>query len=234
MALDTNVPPESEVVTVPGLSVALSGAVLPVVLTSVLAVAVVATGLSSELGQLEAYALYGVSNVVVLGGIYALLTGRARRAVAPFEAPSTRELGASAFAFVGGLLVYQVATRINAVLGTPMEGMEYALSDPTALALVVFGAVVVAPLAEEVLFRGLLLGHLLDRGYSPVVAGLAVVVAFAVIHLPNFGVGGAIFILLWGPLPTALRLWFDNLTGAWLMHAANNLFAYVVVAGVLA
>ena len=61
-----------------------------------------------------------------------------------------------------------------------------------------------------------------------------VVVAFAVIHLPNFGVGGAVFILLWGPLPTALRLWFDNLTGAWLMHTANNLFAYVIVAGVLA
>ena len=234
MAIDTSVRSEDELMEMPGLSVALSGAVLPVVLTSVLAAAVVITRPMSDLGQLEAYALYGVSNVVVLGGLYALLSERARQAVAPFEAPSVRELGAAALSFVGGLVVYQVATRINAVLGTPMEGMNYALLDPVALTLVVFGAVIVAPLAEEVLFRGLLLGHLLDRGYSPVVAGLAVVVAFAVIHLPNFGVGGAVFILLWGTLPTALRLWFDNLTGAWLMHTANNLFAYVIVAGVLA
>jgi membrane protease YdiL (CAAX protease family) len=234
MAIDTSVRSEDELMEMPDLSVALSGAVLPVVLTAVLAAAIVITRPMSDLGQLEAYALYGVSSVLVLGGLYALLSERARQAVAPFEAPSVRELGAAALSFVGGLVVYQVATRINAVLGTPMEGMNYALSDPVALTLVVFGAVIVAPLAEEVLFRGLLLGHLLDRGYSPVVAGLAVVVAFAVIHLPNFGVGGAVFILLWGPLPTALRLWFDNLTGAWLLHTANNLFAYVIVAGVLA
>lgn len=56
-----------------------------------------------------------------------------------------------------------------------------------------------------------------------------VVVAFAVVHLPNFGAGGAVYVVLWGTLPTALRLYFDDLTGAVLLHALNNAFAYVVV-----
>ncbi len=52
---------------------------------------------------------------------------------------------------------------------------------------------------------------------------------FALIHLPNFGVAGTIFISAWGLLPAILRLRYDNLSGAVLMHALNNLFAYVVV-----
>jgi hypothetical protein len=63
----------------------------------------------------------------------------------------------------------------------------------------------------------------------PVAAGGAVVVAFAIIHLPNFGAGGAVFVLLWGTLPTGLRLSFDDISGAWLLHLLNNAVAYVVV-----
>jgi membrane protease YdiL (CAAX protease family) len=234
MEAATNRRSNATVGEMPSLPVAVSAPVVPVVLTLVLTAGVALAGVVRDVGQLEAYALYGVANLMVLGGLFVILSSRARRAVAPFETPSVREFGAAGLAFVAGLVAYQTATVVNGVLGTPMEGMSYTLSDPVAVVLIVFGAVVVAPVAEEVLFRGLLLGYLLDRGYTPVAAGAAVVVAFALIHLPNFGIGGAVFILLWGPFPTALRLWFDNLTGAWLMHAANNLFAYVLVAGVLA
>ncbi|KPN31070.1 hypothetical protein SY89_01812 [Halolamina pelagica] len=36
---------------------------------------------------------------------------------------------------------------------------------------------------------------------------------FAVIHLPNFGVAGTVFIAVWGFLPAILRLRYENLTG---------------------
>lgn len=205
--------------------------VAPVVLTVVLVTVVLAVRGFGEgpVGQLEVYALYGVANVIVLLGLVAWLDRGTLAALAPIRRPSRREVAAALVAFPVGLGLYQVTTVINAALGLSFTGMEYALTDPWTVALVGVGGVVVAPVAEEVLFRGLLLGYLLDRGWGPLVAGAAVVVAFVVLHLPNFGAGGAVYVVLWGTLPTALRLYFDDLTGAVLLHALNNAFAYVVV-----
>jgi membrane protease YdiL (CAAX protease family) len=208
---------------------------LPVLLTPVLIGIAVAAGVPGDaVGQVVAYAAYGGAGLLVLAGSVAALPAREVRALVPLERPGAREVGAAGLAFVAGLAVYQASVAVNAALGLSMSGMAYTLDSPATVALVVFGAVLAAPLFEEVLFRGLLLGDLLERGLGPWTAGAASVLAFAAIHVPNFGGGGAVFIALWAPLPTALRLVFDNLSGAWLMHATNNAFAYVVVAGVLA
>lgn len=205
--------------------------VAPVALTAALVTGVLAVrGFErGTVGQIEAYALYGAANVIVLLGIAVALDRATLRAVAPVRRPSWQEGAATLVAFPVGLGVYGVSTAVNDALGLTFTGMAYELTDPATAALVVFGAVLVAPVAEEVLFRGLLLGYLLDRGWGPLAAGAAVVVTFAVVHLPNFGAGGAVFVVLWGALPTALRLYFDDLTGAWLLHLLNNAFAYVVV-----
>lgn len=205
--------------------------VAPVVLTALLVTALLAArGFGdAELGQLEAYGLYSLSLLLVGAGLAVGLDRATLRAAVPLRRPSVREVGATLVAFPVGLAVYQVATAVNDALGLTFTGLDVALADPVALAVVAVGGVVVAPLVEEVLYRGLLLGYLLDRGWHPAVAGVAVVVAFAVVHLPNFGAGGAVFVLLWGLLPTALRLYFDDLTGAVGLHVLNNAFAYVVV-----
>lgn len=208
---------------------------LPVLLTPVVVgLAAVAGVTGATVGAVEGYAAYGIAGLLVLAGAVATLPGRDRRRLLPVESPSGREVAAAVAAFLAGLFVYQASEAINAALGLSMGGMGYALATPADFALITLGAVVAAPLVEEVLFRGLFLGRLLEWGWGPWAAGAASVLAFAAIHLPNFGLGGVVFIALWAPLPTALRLWFDNLAGAWLMHAANNAFAYVVVAGVLA
>lgn len=203
----------------------------PVAVTAALVTAVLAVRgfRSGTVGQLEAYALYAVANVLVVGWIAVAFDRATLAAVAPVRRPTVREAGAAVAAFPVGLGVYQLSSALNDALGLSFEGLSYSLTDPATAALVVVGAVLVAPVAEEVLFRGLLLGYLLDRGWGPVTAGAAVVVTFAVIHLPNFGAGGALFVILWGALPTALRLSFDDLVGAWLLHLLNNAFAYVVV-----
>jgi len=61
------------------------------------------------------------------------------------------------------------------------------------------------------------------------VAAIASVVAFAAIHLPHFGVGGAIFIALWSVPVVALFLVFEDCTATTVMHMLNNTFAYIVV-----
>ena len=56
----------------------------------------------------------------------------------------------------------------------------------------------------------------------------ASVVAFAVYHLPYFGAAGAIFILFWAAMVTAIRLWRGNLTAGLIIHILNNLTAYII------
>ena len=52
---------------------------------------------------------------------------------------------------------------------------------------------------------------------------------FGAIHIVSLGPTGVVYTAVWGILPTALRLYFDYLTGAWPLHALNNLHAYVLV-----
>ncbi|WP_255150186.1 CPBP family intramembrane glutamic endopeptidase [Halorarius halobius] len=207
-------------------------AVLPVPLTSAVFIGLAAVG-----GQQEAYGLpiaylvYGAANLVTVGTLYALLSTDERSAVFRFGVPSVREVGWAVVAFVVGLGVFQVTSLASAALGYELQGLSYSLGSPTTVAMVVVGAVVLAPLTEEILYRGLVLGVLLSRGVGVVAAVALMTGLFAIIHLPNFGVAGTLFISVWGLLPALVRLRFDNLSGAVLMHALNNTFAYLVVVG---
>lgn len=91
------------------------------------------------------------------------------------------------------------------------------------IAVVVFGAVLVSPLAEGVLFRAVVPGALLGRGIHPVVAGGLAILAFGLIHVALLGIAGVIPMCAWAVVPTAVRLRFDNLSGAMLVHQLNNI-----------
>ncbi|MFC4245954.1 CPBP family intramembrane glutamic endopeptidase [Natribaculum luteum] len=175
------------------------------------------------------YLFYGCVNLLVVGLLYGLLTPNQRAAVFTFRWPSLNETAAAIGMFVAGLGVYQITAQLNAALGYQLQGLSYSLSNPTAVLAIVLGAVVLAPVTEEILYRGLVLGAFTSRGFGPVSATVLMTALFALIHLPNFGVAGTIFISAWGFLPAVLRLRYDNLSGAVVMHALNNLFAYVVV-----
>lgn len=206
-------------------------ALLPVPLTmAFFVVHSVTTGTArGEYGMPMAYLVYGAANVVTVGALYAILSDDERSAVFRFSTPSAAEVGAAVAAFVVGLGVYQITTRASAALGYELRGLSYSLTTPSTLVVVVVGAVVVAPITEEILYRGFVLGALLSRGFGTASAVAVMTALFAVMHLPNFGVAGTLFISAWGVLPALLRVRFDNLSGAVLMHALNNAFAYVVV-----
>jgi membrane protease YdiL (CAAX protease family) len=211
----------------------LAVAVLPVPLTMVFFIVhSIVTGTPSDAyGLPMAYLVYGLANVVTVGGLYALLSRDERAAVFRFARPSVTELGWAGAAFVVGLGVYQLTSRVSAVFGYELQGLSYSLTTPSTIAIIVVGAVIIAPITEEILYRGLVLGTLLSRGFGAVSAVAIMTGLFALIHLPNFGAAGTLFISVWGVLPALIRLRFDNLSGAVLMHGLNNAFAYLVVVG---
>jgi membrane protease YdiL (CAAX protease family) len=208
-------------------------AVLPVPLTSAAFIAhSVLTGTAREAyGLPSAYLAYGLASLVAVGAAYALLSSGERAAVFRFTRPTATEIAWVLGGFVVGLGAYQLTAAINAALGYELQGLSYTLSSPTTVAVIVVGSVILAPLTEEILYRGLILGSLLSRGVGTVTAVVLMTLLFALIHLPNFGVAGTVFVSVWGLVPAILRLRFDSLTAPVLMHGLNNLFAYVIVVG---
>ena len=97
-----------------------------------------------------------------------------------------------------------------------------AASGPWATALVLFTVAVVAPIAEELVFRGVLLPGLARR-MRPALALIATSVVFALFHVPSHGVGAVMPGLL-GLVFGWARLRTGGLTAPIVLHAANNLF----------
>ncbi|MEF8780326.1 MAG: CPBP family glutamic-type intramembrane protease [Haloferacaceae archaeon] len=203
---------------------------LPVVLTSMWVASYVGlVGPEAEVTRAVVDAGYGLAGIAVLGGVYLVLGERERRATIRFTAPGRTELLWTAICLPLAVGAFLLGSSVGELLGYELGGLEYSLSDPVTVAAVVFAGVVVAPVVEEILFRGLLLGSLLGRGTSPAVAGGATVLLFASMHLVSLGVAGVLAIAGWAVFPTLLRLRFNNLTGAWLLHVLNNVYSYLVV-----
>lgn len=172
--------------------------------------------------------VYGLANVVVVGIVYLRVSEDVWRSSALFQRPSPREIRAGLFATVVGIVVGWPLTTLLADVATVPRYTIPSLTSPIGVGALFFAAVLVAPVAEELLFRGLFLGIVLDREYGPVIAGGSSLLVFAGIHVFTAGLAGVVNALLLGALLTWLRLRFDNLVGAWLMHLLNNLLEFLV------
>lgn len=172
--------------------------------------------------------VYGVSNVVVVAVVYLRLTEKAWQSSALFRRPPSREIGAGIVATAAGVAVgWPLTTLVADAAAVPRYAIP-SLTSPVGIGALFFGAVLVAPVAEELLFRGLFLGFVLNRECGSVIAGGSSLLAFAGIHVFTSGLAGVVNALLLGALLTWLRLRFDNLVGAWVMHLLNNLLEFLV------
>ncbi|MFC6874323.1 CPBP family intramembrane glutamic endopeptidase [Halobellus marinus] len=165
---------------------------------------------------------YGVANVVVVALLYRRVPTDVWKAAALFRRPSSREIAVGIAATAVGILVGWPATTLLADAVGVARYTVPEVSGPIGIGSLFFGAVIVAPFAEELLFRGLLVGILLERGVDTAVVAAGSLLVFAAIHVFTAGVGGVVNAVLLGALLTWLRFRFDNLAGAWLMHAFNN------------
>jgi len=87
-----------------------------------------------------------------------------------------------------------------------------------------FCLIFLAPLAEEMAFRGLLLGALTRYGLPPLAAALISAAAFALIHA-QYSLSGLLAVFISGCLYAFLRLWSGSLTMPLIAHISANLFS---------
>ncbi|MGM0462694.1 MAG: CPBP family intramembrane glutamic endopeptidase [Fibrobacterota bacterium] len=175
--------------------------------------------------------IYSICSWAVVFFLFLLLKNRGvEKSVFLFKKISPKEVAAALLCFVIGVGMYFPVQGLLQILGLPgMQGMGYEIQTAGEFLTVFFFAVITAPVAEEILFRGLGTGFFLSRNLTPRAAGAASLMLFALIHLPYFGVGGVAFITFWGILPTYLRLRFNSLSPGLIMHMCNNFFAYIIV-----
>ncbi|WP_170977466.1 CPBP family intramembrane glutamic endopeptidase [Halorussus salinisoli] len=210
-------------------AVGAAAAAMPVVVVAFAVVGGLTGTGPNEFDVPTVFLVYGLANLAVVASTYAVLSPAERRAAFPFRRPTARELLAVVAAFVVGLGVFPVTTTVTSAFGYEVGDFSYSLADPATLAMVVVGPVLLGPWVEEMLYRGLLLGGLLARGWSPLAAAAGTILVFGAVHVPFFGVAGGVFVTVWSVLPTALRLRYGDLTGPSLLHVVNNAFSYLIV-----
>lgn len=132
---------------------------------------------------------------------------------------------------IGVLLTLLLTTVIQTTTGAEPGGAHPVMggigeADPLQLAVIYVLAAGIAPLVEEITFRGLLYGHLRQvshgwgRGLSMLVAGLASGLVFAIVH-PQ-GVAAVPVLTLMGFGFCLVREWRDSLIAPMVMHGVSN------------
>jgi membrane protease YdiL (CAAX protease family) len=178
--------------------------------------------------------LVAVANLVVLAGIVLVASGRGPRALFAelglrgysFEA-AWRPILAAAIATVG-LAAYAVAIRaVDIDILEPGSAAPGAvLRDGWAFALFAVVTIGMAPVVEELFFRGLVFGGLLRFG--PWAAALASALLFAAWHLD---VAAIIPVTAVGLVLAGLFWWTGNLWDSIVFHIAFNAVSFVQFAG---
>jgi membrane protease YdiL (CAAX protease family) len=177
------------------------------------------------------FLVYGVACLIAVAGLWAWAMGRGlARSVFAFRPLSWADwLVALAGLAIGLFVLFPVADWLaQHFFGAGIGGALYGRETPLAVPVMAVAAVLIAPFAEEVLFRGLGVAYLASCRLSAPAIWLVVTVAFALTHLPGFGLAGGIFTLLWGGMTTAIRQWRGNLSPGLALHIANNAIAYLV------
>jgi membrane protease YdiL (CAAX protease family) len=107
------------------------------------------------------------------------------------------------------------------------ESEFFALDSIRRVVVVVFATILIAPPAEEMIYRGYVLKALLGRFNKPLAAVLSSLI-FASIHI-GVGLGLAIHTFLGGLILAYLYVKFRNVYPCIVMHAVNNVVAYIVI-----
>ncbi len=139
-----------------------------------------------------------------------------------------RDLAWSLAGFVVGVLTFAVTAPVVQALdlGTTGSGIAWLASFPVWFTVLV---AVTAGVTEEVAFRGYPIERLAELTGSAWLAGGVTWAVFTALHVPLWGVGGALQIGVWTVVVTALYVRRRNLQACILMHVLNDLFAFVVL-----
>jgi membrane protease YdiL (CAAX protease family) len=113
------------------------------------------------------------------------------------------------------------------VLGIEMpEGfIEFMLSEPVILGLI--SVVIIAPIAEEFIFRGFLFSQLQHTRFGPWGAITFSSLLWTVIHF-QYEIKILLVLFVFGLFLGYVRMAYKSLSLPIILHAINNLFAFVM------
>jgi membrane protease YdiL (CAAX protease family) len=153
-----------------------------------------------------------------------------------YDRPFWRSLGWTSFQLPAlvvagcGVVTAVVVALIGALIRTPTtpNRITEMLEDPSSLVLVAIFGLTIAPLAEELGFRGFL-QPLLVRSFGPVPGILGAGVAFGLLHFPEYGNSWrhALLITLAGAAFGWIRYRTGSTKASTLMHASYNALEFV-------
>lgn len=141
--------------------------------------------------------------------------------------PSISTVGWGIGAFIVGVLAFGFTfPLVDAFgLGTTVEGIEWLVQFPVWLLIV---TAVTAGFTEEVMFRGYLLERVGELTGALWIGAVISAVVFTLVHIPLWGVGGALQIGVWTIVVTVLYVKTHNLWACIVMHVLNDLYAFIV------
>lgn len=173
-------------------------------------------------------ALVGTAVAGLLASVFAWVRARPHRRRLGLVRPTAGHLGVAVLlvpVFLGVALAWSLLLEALGQPSEPQRIVEEILADPTApaaLFALVYGAFV-APLVEELLFRGLLLVPLAER-HGAAVSVLLTGVVFGLLHLSD--PASVVPLSLFGMALGGLRLWSGSLWPPVLLHVGNNTLAF--------
>lgn len=140
-----------------------------------------------------------------------------------------------AIALIGVVIAFITYPTIEALLkpiGVSMfwqaeKSIPLNLVSALDFSLVLLFAVLIGPIAEEIIFRGYLLTAFLQRKQKMITALLLSALIFSSIHI-YLGPGVMVFIFFWAFIPAFLYLKFKSLYPAIIFHMVNNFITYII------
>ena len=130
--------------------------------------------------------------------------------------------------FIVGAFSFMLTTPLVTALGlgTTSGGISQLTQIPLALRI---GIVLTAGIIEEILSRGYPIERLYGLTNRLGLSALIVHVAFVLLHIPFWGLGGTVQIGVWSIVITALYVKRRNLLACMLMHILNDAYAFILL-----
>lgn len=130
--------------------------------------------------------------------------------------------------FVAGIVSFILTGPLVKALGLggTTGGIAQLAQTPLALRI---GLVITAGMIEEILFRGYPIERLSNLTGRPSLSAIMTYIVFVLLHLPFWGLGGAIQIGVWSIVITVLYVKRRNLLACMLVHILNNAYAFILL-----
>jgi len=182
-----------------------------------------------------AFALHAIGMIIAVVILYFFLKGRGLG----WDAVGLKgklSLPATGYALAGVVIAFFLYPLIEVALRAVGVGMYWGAEKASHLSLtssldvivVLLSTVLIAPVTEEIIFRGYILTMFTERKHKTLIAVLLSVSIFTSVHI-FFGPGMMVYIFLWAFIPAFLYLKFKSLYPAILFHFLNNLIAYIIL-----